>query len=60
MTQFSDIENWIDRLNADNVLNIIFSLMGVERGGISGRTTGNFRVEGSIGGQRGLSRLHQL
>jgi hypothetical protein len=58
MTQFSDVAGWIGRLREGGLNNITIALLGAERGGISGRTTGSFNIEGSVGGQQGLTELY--
>jgi len=58
MTTFSDIERWIAELNSVGMNNLTISMQGVERGGVSGRTTGNLNVERRLGGARGLRDLY--
>jgi len=60
MTQFSDIERWIDELQAEGLNNITIAMLGAERGGISGRTTGNLNIERRVGGERGLRQLYEF
>ena len=59
MTQFADIERWIDEFKADGLDNITIAMIGAERGGISGRTTGALNIERQIGGERGLRQLYE-
>ncbi|HHY82914.1 MAG TPA: hypothetical protein GX505_09595 [Clostridiales bacterium] len=57
MTRISDIEKWIDELEASGVANLSVVLWGYEKGGASGHKLDSVRLESAIGTKNQLKAL---
>lgn len=49
LTEINDVSAWVSELSGSSVENIIYSLIGFEKGGISGHEIGDFTIEKKAG-----------
>lgn len=59
MTTISDVERWVDELQESSVNNLLLSLKGYQKGGVSGSDLGSYRVERKVGGEKDLKALYE-
>ncbi|MHB1453477.1 MAG: DUF5696 domain-containing protein [Saccharofermentanales bacterium] len=57
LTKLKDISTWASELSATSIDNIVYSLIGFEKGGISGHEIGDFRIEKKSGNENEMKKL---
>ncbi len=58
MTKLSDTQRWIDELSSSGIDNLVVSLVGFEKKGVSGHRLDSFGIDKSVGSDRELKELY--